>query len=79
MDYGDFINVGGWLVEAKNRKTWALPEWIRGVYSKQKKNHREGQPWVILFKADKRQGLKDDYSLIPTWLLVELLKGKVDV
>ena len=64
-DFGDFVNVAGWLIEARNRKTWALPAWIRGVYGKldnygRNKSHR----WLLVFKADKRTDLDDDYVLM---------------
>ncbi len=39
-DFGDFVNVAGWLIEARNRKTWALPAWIRGVYSQLERDRR---------------------------------------
>lgn len=57
-DFGDFMNVGGWLVEAKKWDRWDLPNWIRKV---QAKIERGGQPapWVILFANDKRKGFPD--------------------
>ena len=68
-DYGDFTNVDDWHIEARNRKTWALPEWIRGVYKKMERKHGDrNQPWMIVFKADKRSDLHEDYAVLPMWL-----------
>ena len=65
MDFGDFVNVAGWLIEARNRKTWALPAWIRGVYGKLAKHGRnKTHRWMLVFKADKRSSLDDDYVLM---------------
>ena len=52
-DFGDFTNVGGWLVEANHRKRWAVPDYIRGILEKIK---RRGQPtpWVLVLRQDKR-------------------------
>ena len=64
-DFGDFINVDGWLIEARNRKTWALPSWIRGVYKKlDRKGRNRKYRWMLVFKADKRTDLDDDYVLM---------------
>ncbi len=64
-DFGDFVNVDGWLIEARNRKTWALPAWIRGVYSKLEREGRSNiHRWMLVFKADKRGPLNDDYVLM---------------
>lgn len=76
-DYGDFINIDGWHIEARNRKTWALPAWIRGVYAKIERKHgkhsHKTHPWAIIFKGDKRTDLFEDYAVVPLWVLVELL------
>ncbi len=75
-DFGDFINVDGWLIEARNRKTWALPAWIRGVYSKLEREGRNRTwRWMLIFKADKRGDLNDDYVLMSAsqaFYLIEL-------
>ncbi len=64
-DFGDFVNVDGWLIEARNRKTWALPAWIRGVYSKlEREGRNKHYRWMLVFKADKRGPLDDDYVLM---------------
>ncbi len=64
-DFGDFVNVAGWLIEARNRKTWALPAWIRSVYSKLDREGRNRKfRWMLVFKADKRGELNDDYVLM---------------
>lgn len=74
-DYGDFINVDGWHIEARNRKTWAIPEWIRGVYKKVMRKHGDLEhPWAIVFKADKRSDLYEDYAVVPAWVLFELIR-----
>lgn len=63
-DFGDFSNVGGWLVEAKKHERWDLPNWIRKI---QWKIERDGQPspWVLLFANDKRKGFPD-LAVMPT-------------
>jgi hypothetical protein len=74
-DYGDFINVDGWHIEARNRKTWALPEWIRGVYKKVERKHQHHfKPWMIVFKADKRSVLDENYAVVPLWLVLEMMR-----
>ena len=73
-DYGDFINVDGWHIEARNRNTWAIGEWIRGVYKKMRRKHGSiSHPWIIAFKGDKRGELAEDYAVLPMWLLTFLL------
>ncbi len=76
LDFGDFLNVEGWLIEARNRKTWALPAWIRGVYSKLERDGRNKKwRWMLIFKADKRGELDDDYVLMSAdqaFYLIEL-------
>ena len=74
-DYGDFTNVDGWLIEARNRKTWALPEWIRGVYKKIARKHlgAPNRAWMIVFKSDKRTDLYDDYAVLPLATVADLL------
>lgn len=63
-DAGDFLNINGWIIEAKNRKAWRLPEWIRQVY-RQKQNVDPLAPWAIVFKGDKRTDLNEDYVVMP--------------
>ncbi len=87
-DFGDFVNVAGWLIEARNRKTWALPAWIRGVYSKLEREGRNRYgKWMLVFKADKRTDLNGDYvlmsasqafSLIETETLYWAMIGRLD-
>lgn len=73
-DYGDFTNVDGWHIEARNRKTWALPAWIRGVYAKMKRKHGDiNHNWMIVFKGDKRSDLAEDYAVVPMRVLTALL------
>lgn len=57
-DFGDFTNVGGWLIEAKKHERWDLPNWIRKI---QWKIERGGAPtpWALLFVNDKRKGFPD--------------------
>ena len=75
-DFGDFINVDGWLIEARNRKTWALPAWIRGVYKKLERIDRNKQDkWMLIFKADKRGDLSDDYVLMSASQAFSLIQG----
>ena len=67
-DFGDFTNVGGWLLEAKKQETWTLPAWIRTI---QKKVETGGQPspWAILFAKDKRSGIPDLVAMpLETWV-----------
>jgi hypothetical protein len=80
-DYGDFLNVGGWLIEAKGytRTGWALPLWIRHVYRKLKNKHdHTDKPWAIIFKGDKRGELKEDYVVIPARIWLQLMKDHRD-
>jgi hypothetical protein len=73
-DYGDFTNVDGWHIEARNRATWALPDWIRGVYKKLRRKHgNTDQNWMIVFKSDKRGELHEDYAVLPLRLAADLL------
>lgn len=52
-DAGDFDGTP-YVVEAKKRNRWALPEWIRTTRAKA---DRVDRPWAIVFAGDKR--LKD--------------------
>jgi hypothetical protein len=62
-DYGDFINVGYWLVEAKKRDRWDLPTWIRTIL---KKVRAKGtSPWVLVFAGDKRSAIDIDLVVLP--------------
>ena len=72
LDFGDFINVGGILIEAKARETWRLPAWIRDIYTKiARAGHRRPYPWLLFFKQDKRGPLNEDYVAQPAWLWLE--------
>ena len=73
-DWGDFINVSGWVIEARNRARWDIPGWIRGIYTRLKKGKKLRNPWCIVFKADKRSDLKEDYVVAPAWLFFELVR-----
>lgn len=74
-DYGDFVNVGNWLIEARNRKTWALPAWIRGIYRKlERVDGNRTWRWMLIFKADKRGDLSDDYVLMSATQAFHLIR-----
>jgi hypothetical protein len=75
-DYGDFANVDGWLIEAKNRKNIQLTEWIRMVYTKIERQGREigKSPWVIAFKGDRRTWLKESLVVTPAWLFFKVVE-----
>lgn len=64
-DFGDFINIGGRLTEAKKRNKWALPAWIKGVLSKLKRADSEDAEWEIVFAADKRSAINFDLVCCP--------------
>jgi len=56
-DYGDFLNVGGWLVEAKKQDKWHLPAWIKTI--QRKVSTRAAaisfvDAWALIFAADRR-------------------------
>jgi hypothetical protein len=65
-DHGDFVNVGGEVVEAKWRattKTWAIPSWVRTAIGKSVTtrgattyDHRYDK-WQVVFAEDMRKGL----------------------
>lgn len=69
-DYGDFINVDGWLVEAKKWNKWAIPAWIRVIY---KKLRSPSSPWMLLFAADRRN-LPGTFALMPAEQAIELMR-----
>lgn len=73
-DWGDFINVSGWMIEARNRNRWDIPNWIRNVYARMVKGNKITKPWVIVFKGDKRSDLKEDYVVAPAWLFFALVR-----
>lgn len=74
-DWGDFINTSGWCIEARNRARWDIPGWIRGIYGRFRTRKAALQtPWCIVFKADKRSDLKEDYVVAPAWLFFELVR-----
>ena len=68
-DFGDFINVGEWLIEAKKHNSWRVFEWIRKCMSK-----TDGS-WMILAATDKRSGIPD-MAILPAKTLFELLEGR---
>lgn len=75
-DYGDFINVDDWLVEAKNRKNIRLSDWVNMVYTKiTRRGGKIGKaPWVIVFKGDRRTWMKESMVLSPAWLFFAVLE-----
>lgn len=64
-DFGDFINIGGRLTEAKKRNKWDLPAWIRGVLAKLSRAGKEDAEWEIVFAADKRSKINFDLVCAP--------------
>lgn len=77
-DFGDFLNVDGWLIEARKRDAWNIPGWIRDIYGKiDKRNerHRGYQSnWCIIFASDKRTDLNEDYVVLPAELFFDIFK-----
>lgn len=74
-DYGDFLGVDGWLIEARNRMKWDIRDWIRGVYMKLERHGRNiYAPWVLVFKSDKRTDMRDDYALCSAGRFFDLIK-----
>jgi len=74
LDYGDYTNIDGWLVEAKKRNRWDIREWVRGVVRKISREGRKGAPWVILFAGDKRVDPNFDLCVQPTAQWVGLMR-----
>ena len=76
-DYGDFINVDRWMIEARNRKTWSLKEWIRQAYKRVQLRHGDKHKgaWVIVFKDDMRGELDEPYAVLSLGMLIELMGG----
>jgi hypothetical protein len=68
-DFGDFTNVGGWLIESKWRKAtsdWRIATWVREVREKVEKQAPTA-PWVIIASTDKRKkkdGLPIDLAIM---------------
>lgn len=52
-DFGDFTNVNGWLIEAKHRKVWRIPEWVRTIRQKVK-DQDPTAPWALVLRQDGR-------------------------
>ena len=83
-DYGDYFNTPlmgeEMLNEAKNQKTWGLPEWIRVIYKKIELRHDDGKgnrgrhPWAIWFKQRPMRDIPEDLCTMPAWLASELLR-----
>ena len=71
-DRGDFDGTP-FVIEAKKRNRWDLPNWIRTTRGKVPAGaSRDG--WMIWFAGDKRKGdLTDDYVLMPATLATRLL------
>ena len=75
-DHGDFDNVGGYVVEAKKRDRWALPDWIRVTQKKLRPGDRP-DGWMIWFAGNKTRGVvRDDYVLMPASLATHLLRSE---
>lgn len=79
-DKGDFINTGPTLFEAKKRKTWRLPEWIKKTAPKATDHLRH---WVIVFAADKRAAapLNQDFIVCTAehyFHLLSIVNGRVE-
>lgn len=56
-DYGDYLHVGGWLIEAKKQDKWHLPAWIKTIQRKVSARKAEIQfveAWALIFAADRR-------------------------
>lgn len=72
-DRGDFDHVGGFVIEAKKRNAWALPEWMRKTKAKVPPSQHPDS-WMVWFAGDKRKGdLTDDYVVMPATLATRLL------
>ncbi len=63
-DIGDFGGIGNRLIEARHRKTWALPEWIRDIENKSAEL-MDGARWEIVFAGDRTKRPKDIYVVLP--------------
>ena len=61
-DFGDFVGMS-YLIEAKKRDRWDLPEWIRGILRKVQRHPTA--PWVLVFAADKRGPIPMDLVCMP--------------
>lgn len=70
-DFGDFLNVGNYLVEAKKWDKWDLPQWIRTI--QKKIATRPTSPWLLFFAGDKRKGL-GDLVVMPADQYIEQLR-----
>ena len=79
LDYGDFINIDGWLIEAKKRDRWDLPGWIRGVLSKIGRQGEPDAPWAIVFAGDKRSEINMDLVVLPAALYFVQLQRLYDL
>jgi hypothetical protein len=78
-DAGDFINTRHFIMEAKKRNAWRLPEWIRVVAGKAARDKR---PWMLWFAGDKRKGddvLRDDFVVMTADTAVTLLSYVYDM
>ena len=64
LDIGDYGNIGQRLIEARHRKTWALPEWIRDIERKSAEL-MDGAPWEIVFAGDRTKAPKGIYVVTP--------------
>lgn len=69
-DAGDFDGTP-YVVEAKKRNRWALPEWIRTTRAKAERVEKD---WMIVFAADKRTDMSEDLVVLPARVLFELLE-----
>jgi hypothetical protein len=67
-DKGDFINVEGWVVEAKKHDRWRIMEWIRTAMKK-----APGGGWIIVSAADRRK-LPMTVATLPFRMLMSLFR-----
>ncbi len=77
-DYGDFTNIGPYLIEAKKHNSWRVSEWIRTILKK-KGGHYD---WMLVMAMDRRK-LPGTYVLMPVELAEDLLEqscyGELDL
>lgn len=79
-DYGDYINVDGWLIEAKKHDKWRLPEWVRKIQGKVGPRVFPA-PWALVVAADRRS-LEGTFVVQPLdqWLAaLEVLRETQDI
>ena len=76
-DHGDFTNVGGFLMEAKWRKTsqgWRVAKWVETAMLKRaRKGQKARHGWVVWVAEDKRSGCPIDLAVLPAQDLTLML------